>query len=82
MDALFLSLTALRIIQLQFINTSLQWSITQEDVTANNCFIESHVGCPMYKRDDAWRGVHLFSKSCVKKRNPGILLTILLIDNS
>ncbi len=81
-DALFLSLTALGIIQLQILNTLLQWSITQEYMTATNCFIKSHVGHPMYKRDDAWQGVHLFCKSRVRKRNPGILLTNLPIDNS
>jgi hypothetical protein len=52
-DASFLSLTALGIIQMQLRNKSLEWMTTQEYTTANNCFIKPHVGCPIYKRDDA-----------------------------
>jgi hypothetical protein len=74
-DALFLSLTASEILQMQQKNTSLEWIITREFTTKNNCFIESHIGCPMYKKDVA-RGVHLFSESRVRKRNHGVSLTI------
>jgi hypothetical protein len=28
----------------------------QEYLTVNNCFIKSHIGHPIYKRDDAWQG--------------------------
>jgi hypothetical protein len=46
-DALFLSLTALGIIQMQQKNTSLEWMIAREYVTSNNCFINSHIKRPM-----------------------------------
>jgi hypothetical protein len=75
-DALFLSLTALVIIQMQLRNMSLEWMITREYTTANNCFIKSHIGHPIYKRDDAWRGGHLFSKNHVMRRNHCVSLTI------
>jgi hypothetical protein len=42
-DALFLSLTASGIIQMQEKNTSLEWLITREFATENSCFIESHI---------------------------------------
>jgi hypothetical protein len=54
-DALFLSLTALGIIKMQQKNASLEWVITQEFVTENSCFIESHIGHPIYKNDVAWQ---------------------------
>ncbi len=75
-DASFLSLSALEILQMQLRNISLEWMITQEYTTVNNCFIKSHIGCPIYKRDDAWQGVHLFSKNCIRRRNHCVSLTI------
>ncbi len=45
--ALFLSFIACIVIQLQPNNKTLQWSITREyATTANNCFIEAHIGSP------------------------------------
>ena len=70
-DALFLSLTASGILQLNQKDTSLQWGIAREYASANNndCFIEAHIGIPIYNRDDARRGVNLFSKNHVRKKN-------------
>ncbi len=55
-DTLFLSLTASGMIQMQLQNPSLEWTIAHEYNTANDCFIESHIGRPIYRRDDVWRG--------------------------
>jgi hypothetical protein len=78
-DALFLSLTASGILQLNPNNTSFQWGIAWEYATANNndCFIEAHIGIPIYKRDDAWQGVNLFSENHVRKKNPVPLSTTI-----
>jgi hypothetical protein len=59
-------------IHLHLNNTSLQWGIAWEYANANNnyCLIEAQIGIPIYKSDDAWQGVNLFRKNCVRKRNP------------
>jgi hypothetical protein len=77
-DALFLSFTASQIIQLQGKNkTSLQWGIAREygNKNKNNLFLEALIGIPPYKREDAWRGIHLFCKDRVRRRKPVPLST-------
>jgi hypothetical protein len=60
-------------------DTSLQWGIAREYASANNndCFIEAHIGIPIYKRDDAWQRVNLLRETHVRKRNPGPLSTTI-----
>jgi hypothetical protein len=72
-DALFLSLTASRIMHLQPMNkTSLQGGIAHEygNETNNYSFIDAHIGLPHYKRGNAWRGINLFPEHRVRRRNP------------
>ena len=77
-DSLFLSLIALRMLQMKFWNSMLEWIVVHEyGCTANNCFIENHIGHPIYKRKDTWVGIHLFSKKHMHQRDVS-----LLIDNS
>jgi hypothetical protein len=78
-DALSLSLTASGILQLNWKDTSLQWGIALEYASANNndCFIEAHIRIPIYKRNDAWQGLNLFSKTRVRKRHPVPLSTTI-----
>jgi hypothetical protein len=75
-DALFLSLTAPGIILMEPKNTSLEWVITWEFTTENSCFIESHIGRPIYKKDVAFWEIHLFSERHVRKQNLSVSLTI------
>jgi hypothetical protein len=70
-NALFLSLTAACIIHLQPKSDSLQWTIKQVYANGINGLIEASIGSPLYKMDAAWRGINLFSESCVQRQNPG-----------
>jgi hypothetical protein len=69
MDSLFLSLIASGMIKMTMLNNALQWVIAREYGTASNSIIESHIGCPIYKRDNAWVGIHLFSKNRMRRRH-------------
>jgi hypothetical protein len=78
-DSLFLSLIASGMLQMNFRNPTFEWIVVHEyGGTANNCFIENHIGCPIYKRDNAWVGIHLFSKERVRRRD----LSLLTINNN
>ncbi len=66
-DSLFLSLIASGMIQMKFQNPALEWIIAREYGTANDSFIESHIGRPIYKQDYAWIGIHLFSEYRVRR---------------
>jgi hypothetical protein len=68
-DSLFLSLIATGMIKMTMLNNALQWVIAREYGTASNSIIESHIGCPIYKRDNAWVSIHLFSKNCMHRRH-------------
>jgi len=65
-DLLFLSLIASGMIKMTMQNNALQWVIAREyDSTTENSIIESCLGRPIYKRDDAWLGIHLFNENCL-----------------
>ena len=68
-DSLFLSLIASGMIKMTMLNNALQWVIAREYGTASNSIIESHIGCPIYKRDNAWVGIHLFSENRMRRRH-------------
>jgi hypothetical protein len=55
------------------------WGIAQEYGNKNNdnSFIEAHIGLPHYKREDALRGIYLFCKDSVRRRNPVTLSTTI-----
>ncbi len=68
-DSLFLSLIASRMIKMTMQNNTLQWVIARKYGFASNSIIKSHIGCPIYKQDNAWVGIHLFSKNRMRKRH-------------
>ena len=68
-DSLFLSLIATGMIKMTMLNNALQWVIARKYGTASNSIIVSHIGCPIYKRDNAWVGIHLFSENRMRRRH-------------
>ena len=71
-DSLFLSLIAAGLIKMTMQNNALQFVIAQEYDTASNSMIESQIGRPLYKQDDAWVGIHLFSENRMQRRRSDI----------
>ena len=71
-DSLFLSLIAAGLIKMTMQNNALQFVIAQEYDTASNSMIESQIGRPLYKREDAWVGIHLFSENRMQRRRSDI----------
>ena len=67
-DSFFMSLIASGMIKMTMQNNALQWIIAREYDTTANSIIESCLGCPIYKRDDAWLGIHLFNENRLRKR--------------
>ena len=67
-DSLFLSLIASGMIKMTMQNNALQWVIAREYDTAANSIIESCLGRPIYKLDDAWLGIHLFNENRLQRR--------------
>jgi len=68
-DSLFLSLIASGMIKMTMQNNALQWVIAREyDSTTPNSIIESCLGRPIYTRDDAWVGIHLFNENHLRRR--------------
>ena len=76
-DSLFLSLIASGMLQMKFRNPMLEWIVAREyGGTANHCYFENQIGQSIYKQDDTWVGVHLFSEERLRRRDVS-----LLIDN-
>ncbi len=72
MPSPFLSLTAAGIINLEPTNDSgFQWIIVREYASSNS-FIDKHTGIAKYKRDESWHGIHVFTETRVRKRDPSI----------
>ena len=67
-DSLFLSLIAAGMIKMTMQNNALQWVITREYDPSGTSIIESHLGRPIYKRDDVWDGIHLFCENRMRRR--------------
>jgi hypothetical protein len=49
-------------------NNALQWVIAREYDPSGTSIIESRLGRPIYKRDDVWDGIHLFSENRMRRR--------------
>jgi hypothetical protein len=74
-DSLFLSHIALGMLQMKFQNPTLEWIVVREyGSTANNCYIKNQIGRPIYKQDDAWVCIHLFSKNRMRRRDVSLLI--------
>ena len=74
-DSLFLSSTASGMLQMNFRNPTFKWIVARGyGGMVNNCFIENHIGRPIYKRDDVWVGIHLFSEQCVRQHDVSLLI--------
>jgi hypothetical protein len=67
-DSLFLSLIAAGMIKMTMQNNALQWVIAREYDPSGTSIIESRLGRPIYKRDDVWDGIHLFSENRMRRR--------------
>jgi hypothetical protein len=67
-DSLFLSLIAAGMIKMTMQNNALQWVIAREYDPLGTSIIESRLGRPLYKRDDVWDGIHLFSENRMRRR--------------
>ena len=75
-DAFFLSLAANGILKLEPKKDSVfQWVIAREygGSAKAESFIEAHIGTPLYKRDESWNGINVFSKTRTWKRDPSLL---------
>ena len=64
-DSLFLSLIAAGMIKMTMKNNALQWVIAREYDPSGTSIIESQIGHPLYKCDNVWDGIHLFSGNCM-----------------
>ena len=55
-----------------------QWVVAREhgESTTAVSFIEAHIGTPLYKRDDLWNGINVFSEARLRKRDPSLLNNI------
>jgi hypothetical protein len=74
-DSLFLSHIALGMLQMKFQNPTLEWIVVREyGSTANNCYIKNQIGRPIYKQDDTWVCIHLFSKNRMRRRDVSLLI--------
>jgi len=67
-DSLFLLLIAVGMIKMTMQNNALQWVIAREYNPSGTSIIESRLGRPIYKRDDVWDGIHLFSENSMRRR--------------
>jgi hypothetical protein len=67
-DSLFLSLIAAGIIKMSMQNNALQWVIAREYYPLGTSIIESRLGRPIYKSDNVWDGIHLFSENRMRRR--------------
>ena len=74
-EALFLSLTAAGIINLEHtIDSGFHWVIAREygPSIGSDSFIHAHMGIAKYKRDESWQGIHLFAETRIRRRDPSI----------
>ena len=62
-DAFFLSLAANGILKLE----------PKKDSVFQELFIEAHIGTPLYKCDNSWNGINVFSETRKRKRDPSLL---------
>ena len=67
-DALVLSLTAARILEVQKVNDHHRWKIMR-----NNPY-NADAGVANYTSDEHWKGINLHDKHRVRKRNAELLL--------
>ena len=59
---------------MKFRNPTLEWIVAREyGSKANHCYIENQIGRPIYKQEDAWVGIHLFSKERLRRRDVSLL---------
>ena len=75
--AFFLSLATTGILKLEPKKDSVfQWVIAQEyggSAKAESFTIEAHIGTPLYKCDNSWNGINVFSETRTRKRDPSLL---------
>ena len=62
-DAFFLSLATNGILKLE----------PKKDLVFHESFIEAHIGTPLYKCDESWNGINVFSETRKRKRDPSLL---------
>jgi hypothetical protein len=62
-DAFFLSLATNGILKLE----------PKKDSVFQELFIEAHIGTPLYKCDNSWNGINVFSETRKRKRDPSLL---------
>ncbi len=72
-DAFFLSLAAAGILKLEPKKDS--WVVAREhgESTTSVSFIKAHIGTPLYKCNDSWNGINVFSEARMRKRDPSLL---------
>ena len=71
-DSLFLSLIAAGMIKMTMQNNALQWVIAREYDPLGTSIIESRLGRPLFKRDNVWDGIHLFSENRMRRRKTNL----------
>ena len=51
------------------------WVIAQEygGSAKAELFIEARIGTPLYKADELWNGINVFSETRTRKRDPSLL---------
>jgi len=75
-DTFFLSLATNGILKLEPKKDSVfQWVIAWEyrGSAKAELFIEARIGTPLYKADELWNGINVFSETRTRKRDPSLL---------